>query len=166
MVKRHLILTWLIMATLLLPSAAPGALRELGSAPGAFHPTQGEARYQPLAPETLTWRQRTVEEWAASNFEHTGHTAGTGVTLFAAGFQQIHAGDFDDDMRSIGAMASLDADGDGDLDFVMATSDPNITIRLLLNDGHGRFAEVEDAALNNAVSVSYTHLTLPTSDLV
>ena len=113
----------------------------------AIGPSSAGASY---VPETLTWRQRTAEEWAASDFLNTGYAAASGVTLAQAVFQQTRAGDFDDDTRPIEAMAGLDADGDGDTDLVLGVTHSAMTGKLLLNDGHATFVETEAGALSDA----------------
>ena len=85
----------------------------------------------------MTWRQRTAEEWAAGAFEQTAYTAGGGVALTQAIFQNVHAGDYDDKVRGTSAMVAFDADADGDADLVLANSPWRTPSELLLNDGAG-----------------------------
>jgi hypothetical protein len=96
MVKRHLTLTWLILAALLLPSTALGALRGHGSTPDAPRTTQGEAKPNPQVPETLTWRQRTAEEGAPGDADRAEAALTRTVDAFRTGTPPSIDGDLAD----------------------------------------------------------------------
>ncbi len=112
----------------------------------------------PLAPEVLTWRQRTPEEWASADFSRTTLAAGGGVGLAEAAFVLGDAGDFNDTYRYTAATAAFDADGDGDLDLALGNEGPLGTVELLLNDGSGHFAAVGAGALGAYLSYHTTSL--------
>ncbi len=160
------------------PSAAPHAHRPRGRltavclvlvlataslAPAAgLRPNQRPAtaaqEAAPLAPEVLTWRQRTPEEWASAQFSATTLTPGGGIELAEAAFVRNDAGDFDDTYRYTTAIAPFDADGDGDLDLALANESPYKPEELLLNDGAGVFSTVDAGALSAAESQTTTSL--------
>lgn len=112
----------------------------------------------PLAPEVLTWRQRTSEEWASAQFRNTTLRPGGGIELAEAAFVLSDAGDFDDTWRYTTAVVAFDADGDGDADLALGNESPFLSEELLLNDGHGAFTRVDAGAFDDVLSESTTSL--------
>ena len=119
------------------------------SAGPTIHPSSAQDSH---APETLTWRQRTAEEWATSDFNQTAYASGSGVSLAQALFQGTPAGDYDDERRYTTAMVAFDADADGDSDLAIGNEFPYISEELFLNDGHGFFHQVDAGDLNDVQS--------------
>ena len=74
-----------------------------------------------------------------------------------------------EDMESL--FIDIDSDGDQDLFVVSGGSEFNersidLIDRLYINDGDGNFSKSKQDDLNNYTTVSYTHLTLPTTPYV
>ena len=143
------ILVIILVLCLALPSFAVSARIPRASAGLTIHPSSAQDSH---APETLTWRQRTAEEWATSDFEQTAYASGSGVSLAQAVFQGTPAGDYDDERRYTTAMVAFDADADGDSDLAIGNESPYISEELFLNDGHGIFHQVDAGDLNDVQS--------------
>ena len=151
---RRSVLSVLLILALLAPAAAGARL--------GHSQTQAAEALAPLAapqaPEVLTWRQRTAEEWASADLRQTIYAPGGGVVLAEAAFVLSDAGDLDDPWRYTMAIAPFDADGDGDVDLALGNESPFISEELLLNDGQGAFTQVDAGAFDDALSLGTTSL--------
>ncbi len=150
--QAHRLRSRLTALCLMLILAAASLATAAGLRPNQRPATAAQADV-PLAPEVLSWRQRTAEEWASADFRQTTYATGEGVVLAEAAFVRSDAGDFDDFHHAARAFAPFDADGDGDLDLALANT---WGVELLLNDGTGVFSMADAGALNDRITWDLT----------